>query len=131
MGKLTTPAVEKIKVRGVTDGGKQRTRLEYHDGGGLYLIVQKSGHKSWAQKYKRNGVSQKLTLGPYDAKGSPDGTPKVGDPLSLVEARALNTQIKLQRNCGVEPHRGAQGRQVESQAFVIANRVRRCCARVR
>ena len=54
-------------------------------------------------KYKRGGVSAKLTLGPYDAKGSPDGTPKRGDPLNLSEARALAHAIKLQRNRGIDP----------------------------
>ena len=112
MGKLTVGAIEKLKVRGITkvgkgerkkQGGKVRTRIEYHDGGGLYLIVQASGHKSWALKFKRNGVNAKLTLGPYDAKGSPNDTPMIGDPLSLVEARALATAIKLQRNRGIDP----------------------------
>jgi integrase len=29
---------------------------------GLYLVVQPSGHKSWAVRYRSNGVSKKLTL---------------------------------------------------------------------
>jgi integrase len=112
MGRLTVAAIEKLKVKGFTkqgkgkrkkQGGKERTRIEYHDGGGLYLIVQRSGHKSWALKFKKNGINAKLTLGPYDAKGSPGGTPQVGDPLNLVEARTLATAIKLQRNRGVDP----------------------------
>ena len=109
MTRLTVAAIDKLKVRGVTQrgkgkrGGKQRTRVEYHDGGGLYLIVQASGHKSWAYKYKRNGVSQKDTFATYYAKGSSDGTPKRGDGMSLVEARAFVHNIKLQRNRGVDP----------------------------
>ena len=112
MATLTVAAIEKIKVTGFTkkgkgkrqrQGGKERTRLEYHDGGGLYLVAQKSGHKSWAYKYKRNGVNAKLFMGDYVARSSAKGAPKIGDPMTLVEARALVHAIKLQKNRGIDP----------------------------
>ena len=42
-------------------------RREVPDGGmtGLYLIVQPSGSKSYALRYRHNGRSKKLTLGKY------------------------------------------------------------------
>ncbi len=44
-------------------------RRELPDGkiGGLYLVVQPSGVKSWAVRYRANGLPKKLTLGPYPA----------------------------------------------------------------
>ena len=46
-----------IGVTGVTPGDK---RIEIADAGarGLYLIVQPSGAKSWALRYRRNGNRQ-------------------------------------------------------------------------
>jgi hypothetical protein len=42
-------------------------RKEWPDGkiAGLYLVVQKSGAKSWAVRYRAAGVPKKLTLGAY------------------------------------------------------------------
>src|SRR3954462_13853966 len=56
MPVLTTKKVENIKPSGV--------RLEVPDGGcrGLYLIVQPSGRKSWAVRYRFRGKPKKLTL---------------------------------------------------------------------
>jgi integrase len=44
-------------------------RKELRDGkvSGLYLVVQPSGAKSWAVRYRAAGQSKKLTLGPYPA----------------------------------------------------------------
>ena len=44
-------------------------RKEVPDGriSGLYLVVQPSGQKSWALRYRANGRPKKLTIGPYPA----------------------------------------------------------------
>jgi integrase len=43
-------------------------RDEVPDGkNGLYLVVQPSGAKSWAVRYRANGAPKKLTIGPYPA----------------------------------------------------------------
>jgi hypothetical protein len=57
---LTARSVDKLKP----DPAK---RLEVPDGllPGLYLIIQPSGARSWAVRYRRNGQTRKLTLGPY------------------------------------------------------------------
>src|SRR5215472_289792 len=47
------------------DNAKPGTaRREISDGGhnGLHLIVQPSGHKSWAVRFRVNGIPRKLTL---------------------------------------------------------------------
>src|ERR1700704_1348419 len=56
---LTAIAIENAKAR--------PARVEIPDGGcaGLYLVVQPSGAKSWALRYRIAGKPAKLTLGPY------------------------------------------------------------------
>jgi integrase len=46
-------------------------RLEVPDGkiGGLYLVVQPSGAKSWALRYRVAGTPKKFTIGSYPAVG--------------------------------------------------------------
>lgn len=57
---LTAQSVDKLKPN-------PAKRLEVPDGllPGLYLIIQPSGARSWAVRYRRNGQTRKLTLGPY------------------------------------------------------------------
>jgi integrase len=40
-------------------------RLELTEPGGLSLVVQPTGRKSWALRYRHDGASRKLTLGAY------------------------------------------------------------------
>ena len=35
----------------------------------MYLVLQPSGAKSWALRYRANGIPRKLTIGPYPAVG--------------------------------------------------------------
>lgn len=60
MAVLTLKSVEAVKP----DPAKRR---EVPDGAlpGLYLVVQPSGGKSWAVRYRADGKPKKLTLGPY------------------------------------------------------------------
>jgi integrase len=48
---------------------RPETRREVPDGkiSGLYLLVQPSGAKSWAVRYRVGGAPKKLTIGPYPA----------------------------------------------------------------
>ncbi|MBX3571077.1 MAG: integrase arm-type DNA-binding domain-containing protein [Mesorhizobium sp.] len=67
-------------------------RREIGDGAlpGLYLVVQPSGKKSWALRYRRGGVPKKLTLGTVLLERSEPATgePALGMAMTLVEARA-------------------------------------------
>ena len=52
MGYLSVAACRKLRA--------PARRREVPDGGGLYLIVQRSGHKSWALRYRaRSGKSSR------------------------------------------------------------------------
>jgi hypothetical protein len=63
--KLTAISVENAKPR-VDPKTGELMRTEISDGGcaGLYLVVQPSGAKSWALRYRFAGAPKKLTLGP-------------------------------------------------------------------
>jgi integrase len=85
----------------------KRDRDEIPDGGcpGLYLIVQKSGHKAFAVRFRFRGVPRKLTLGPFLADGQhgADAEPVLGAPLTLAAARELAARAKRQAKGGVDP----------------------------
>jgi integrase len=63
MTKLTVKEIEALKPDG--------RRREYADGSvrGLYFVVQPSGGKSWALRYRHDGRSRKLTLGGWPELG--------------------------------------------------------------
>src|SRR5262249_22252519 len=83
---LTSKAIENVKAGAA--------RREIADGGcrGLYLIVQPSGLKSWACRYRVNGTrkSTKLTIGGFPA-------------VSLAEARQLATAALVEVEHGNDP----------------------------
>jgi integrase len=96
MPKLTSAAVERYRPT--------RKRREIRDNGaqGLYLIIQPSGAKSWALRFRRpDGAPAKLTLGPVDSTGKEmPGDPVQGAPLTLAGARELATKVHRQRKIG-------------------------------
>jgi integrase len=96
---LTDAAVRRFRPR----PGERR---EIPDGGvpGLYLVVHPSGGKGWALRFRRpDGRPAKLVLGSLDLGGKePEGDPKVGDPLSLVAARALAADQLRRRKRGID-----------------------------
>lgn len=79
MGKLTA-----FGVKGATQAGR------YGDGEGLYLVVGKSGGKSWIVRVQKNGRRRDIGLG---------SASKV--PLKLARERA--TQIRSQVEVGIDP----------------------------
>jgi integrase len=92
--QLTAAAVQRLRP------GK--VRREIPDRGGLHLIIQPSGHKSWALRFRRpGGKTAKLTLGPVDLSGRElEGAPEIGMPLSLSAARQLAAEVHRQRALG-------------------------------
>lgn len=85
MGKnLTVAAIDKIKAKGA--------RQEIPDGliAGLYLVVQPSGAKSWAVRYRRGSKTRKHTLGPYPT-------------IELLEAREQARAALLRVQAGGDP----------------------------
>jgi integrase len=96
MKMLTIASVQKLKC--------SKGRREVPDAGarGLYLVIQASGTKSWAMRFRRpGGKSAKLTLGSCDVTGSElEGEPQIGGHLTLPAARRLASDIQRQRAMG-------------------------------
>jgi len=88
---LTRPNVLTTKgVAGVTADPKGRREIPDGALPGLYLVVQPSGKKSWALRYRFDGKPKKLTLGPALLKRDGDeldGVLSIGQPMTLSEAR--------------------------------------------
>lgn len=82
---LTTKGVEAVKP-------DPARRIEIPDPAlsGLYLVVQISGLKSWAVRYRFAGATAKLTLGRWPAMG-------------LAEARAAGAEALEKVERGVDP----------------------------
>lgn len=62
------------------------------DGGGLYLLVKKTGARFWVYRFMLKGKSRDVGLG----SASPDG-------LSLSEARDARDALKLKVRSGIDP----------------------------
>src|SRR5262245_26622967 len=77
MARLTNRSVEAMKP------GPARQEIPDSFLPGLYLIQQPSGARSWAVRYRHQGVTRKHTLGSYPALGLQDAR-KLG-------AKALRT----------------------------------------
>ncbi|PJO47187.1 tyrosine-type recombinase/integrase [Brucella pituitosa] len=98
---LTSKAVETTKP-------DQKKRLEIPDAGlpGLYLVVQPSGAKSWAYRYRIDGKPKKLTIGSVLLKreaGDVDGDLPFGIPMTLSEARRATRQAIQLVSEGIDP----------------------------
>src|SRR6185436_20908587 len=97
MAKTLTAAAAKNLLPG-------KARREIPDGGcpGLYLVIQTSGRRSWAMRFRRpSGKPSKLTLGPFDLSGQEtEGEPRLGTPLTLASARRLAAEIHRERARG-------------------------------
>jgi integrase len=101
VAKLTSKAVENIKPTAA--------RQEIPDAllPGLYLIVQPSGARSWAVRYRYNGQSRKHTLGPYPV-------------VDLATARALGTKALRAVAEDRDPALERQEQRANSVAAVVA-----------
>jgi integrase len=95
MAKLTAKTVEAI--------GPVTARKEIPDSllPGLYLVVQPSGARSWAVRYRHNGTPRKHTLGPFPA-------------LDLKAARELGAKALRTAAEGRDPAKEKQAAQKRS-----------------
>lgn len=82
MGKLTNKTVESLARAGAP--GKT------NDGDGLYLQISKTGAASWIFRYKLDGKSREMGLGPYPA-------------VSLAEARQGTAEQRKVLVAGADP----------------------------
>jgi len=101
--KLTAKAIENFKP------GPQRREIS--DGGsGLFLVLQPSGHRSWALRYRYGGRPTKLTLGRWPT-------------LSLAAARKGAADALHDVANGIDPsatRKVAKQKAVESEATTVA-----------
>lgn len=98
---LTVKSVEAAKP-------DPKTRREIPDGAlpGLYLLVQSSGAKSWALRYRFDGKPKKLTVGSVLLERigeAPDGPLPFGVPMTLTEARKAAREALQQIAEGTDP----------------------------
>jgi integrase len=77
--RLTAIAVANAKAKGL-----------YPDGGGLHLRVTSTGTKSWILRFKRDGRTRDMGLGPFGV-------------ISLARARELAAEAGRQRLQGLDP----------------------------
>ena len=77
---LTAKAVDAAKP-------DTKKRREIPDGrlSGLYLIVQPTGAKAWAARYRHNGNTRKLTLGRYPLLSLAEARDKAREALAAVD----------------------------------------------
>jgi integrase len=80
-------ALNKLNARGVTAITKPG---RHGDGGGLYLVVDKSGAKRWVFLYRRDGTLREMGLGGLKA-------------VSLARARELAGEARGKLQAGVDP----------------------------
>jgi integrase len=97
MPKLTSATVEKYKA-----SKHKRREIPDANSPGLYLIIQSSGTKSFALRFRNpHGRHKKLTLGPLDLSGRKiEDAPVIGQPLDLLAARRLAAHVHTQRANG-------------------------------
>jgi hypothetical protein len=97
--ELTTIACEKLKARS--------NRYEMPDGriGGLRIVVQPSGRKSWAFRFKTNGKSRKLTIGPFPAIGLATARERAGRAKdAIAEGRDPDAEKKTAKRAPSPEH---------------------------
>jgi integrase len=108
-------------------------RIEVPDGGcpGLNLIIQPSGAKSWALRFRRpDGRPAKLTLGSVfanDSQAEPSTAPAIGGYLTLAAARRLVGELRHTIAQGCDPAAAhatdkARRAQVRENTFAAAAR---------
>ena len=94
---------KRLSAKGVENAKPGTARREISDGAsGLYLIVQPSGHKSWAARFRVNGIPRKLTL--------PAG-------LTLAEAREQAATAIKEAHQGNDP---TKAKKIAKQERLIA-----------
>lgn len=90
-------------------------RIEIHDGNGLYVVIQPTGAKSWAYRYRVDGKSRKLTLGTLLEAGAKPEAGAAGElpALSVAEARQRGSRqdaARYRSRRGTEAQ-GSQGQE--------------------
>jgi len=104
MAGLTTKGIEALKPG--------EARREVPDGlvPGLYMVVQPSGKKGWALRYRMGGKPAKMTLGAFPAL-----------PVAAARERARSALIEVAK--GVDPAGAARVAKIEAETKAERDRV--------
>jgi integrase len=101
---LTTHSVERMKPN-------PSRRIEVPDAAlpGFYLVIQSSGRKSWAVRYRFGGRPRKLTLGPYPAVDLATARARARDAVQAVSVgRDPGAEkVEARRNAREKPDTGS------------------------
>ncbi len=97
MGEHYTPLIfntpnMKLTVKQVDSSKPKEKDYKLFDGGGLYLLVTRSGSKYWRLKYRIDGKEKVLAIGVYPT-------------ITLAEARKKRDDAKRQLSDGVDPNK--------------------------
>jgi integrase len=98
-----TKALTDIAIKHLKAGPKDR---EIADGRNLFLWLGASGIRSFVVRYRYQGRPRKLTLGrwtPPEDRRREKTDPKVGEPISLHQARKLAADVMNQVRRGGDP----------------------------
>src|SRR5262249_31100140 len=110
--KMSSKKLTDLKVKNLRPGPTAR---EVPDGGsGLYCVIQPSGHKSWAVRYRINGKPAKYT---FDTA------------MTLAEARKAAIDVREQVKLGHDPkaaRRAAKVNAAVAEADTVAAICERC-----
>jgi integrase len=97
MAKFTTKFVENVKP------GPGRREIPDPGCGNLYLLLQPSGHRSWAVRYRFGGKSVKLTLGKFPA-------------MTLLDARRAAIDAQRELGKGHDPAKAKLDAKIKTDA---------------
>lgn len=106
MPRKVANALTSLAVRNAKPG-------RHADGGGLYLLVKKTGARSWVYRFMLNGKSRDVGLGP--AAGV--------DAISLANARDKAAALRLKVNAGIDPLAERQAQAAEAHAEAQAAKI--------
>jgi integrase len=108
--RFTTKSIEAIKPSAV------RREIPDSHMPGLYLVVQPSGARSWAVRYRHHATSRKLTLGAYPV-------------FNLAQAREAAARALRTVAEGRDPGRERQEARADSIEAIAAQFIERHCKR--
>ncbi len=93
-----------LTTRGIGAIRPQEKRQEIPDGiqQGLYLVVQISGKKSWALRYRHGGRPRKHTLGKYPALSLSDARKDAAGALELI---SMGRDPTIEKKQDLQQHR--------------------------